>query len=251
MVNRSTLALTVRLVALAGLLAWLAPTALADDKGASKPAGSASTAKDGGHDAKPASKAHDHAHNQASQSHADAGHDDHGKHQIHGADPGHYFGPKTSFLHVSLKLFVWTFFLFGVLYAVMRFMAWGPVIAALEGREHRIAQALRDAQAARDEAARLLGVQDQALAEAQAKSKDILDQARAEATREAEALLAKTRDDVTKKQAEATQQIESAKTQALAELRGSAANLSAQMAGQLANRAFSVDDIRVLATESS
>lgn len=76
--------------------------------------------------------------------------------------------------------FVWTWLIFIGLVLVLRKFAWKPLLAAVEGREQRIADSLKKAEEIQRAAADIAARQEAALAEAQAKAKAVLDEARAQ-----------------------------------------------------------------------
>jgi len=76
--------------------------------------------------------------------------------------------------------FVWTWLIFIGLVIILRMFAWKPLLAAVEGREKRIADSLAKAEEIQRAAADIAARQEAALAEAQAKAKAVLDEARAQ-----------------------------------------------------------------------
>ena len=173
------------------------------------------------------------------------GHDDHG----HGAhhEPTQrgeplskvdLIGKGTAFLHPSPQLILWTLVVFGIVFFVLRSAVWKPVLHSLEHREHAIAESLRQAEIAREEAKKLLEQHDEYMTQAHDKAKQILETARAEASKDSEAILSQARADAAAAQAQAQADIDVAKKEAIAELNSSMAGVSASMANRLTNRSF-------------
>ena len=102
-------------------------------------------------------------------------------------------------LSAKPDLAVWSFITFLVFLAVLRKFAWSPLIGALDQREHKMKQALADAESARIKAEAMLADHAKKLEKVQDEVKEIL----AEARRDAE----HTRQDIVataNKEAEAT-----------------------------------------------
>jgi F-type H+-transporting ATPase subunit b len=87
----------------------------------------------------------------------------------------------------DLGLIVWTIVTFLCLVFILAKTAWGPLIAAIEEREHKMKEDLEGAKAARDEAERIRKELEAEVAGLQAKSREML----AQATKDSEALRAK------------------------------------------------------------
>lgn len=81
-------------------------------------------------------------------------------------------------------LMVWTIITFLLLVVVLKKLAWGPLISAIEEREHRIKSDLDESQKARNDAERIKQDLEGQLAGLSQKSRELL----AQAAKEAEAL---------------------------------------------------------------
>jgi F-type H+-transporting ATPase subunit b len=224
-------------LAVVGWVAPIAPTALGADAPATK----------GAH-AHDAHDAHDHD--------AHAGHDEHGHGhghpdpKVYGKPPAGIFGKGTEFLSISPELLIWTVVVFLVLSFVLRRFAWKPILSSMEDREHRITKSLEAAHAAREETKDLLAQQDVQLAAAHEEIKRMVEQARNESSKESEALIAKAREDAARAREAAQREIEEARVAALAEVRGSASRIAADMAGKTVGKRFSPEQVARSAGEA-
>src|SRR5919108_3299720 len=86
-------------------------------------------------------------------------------------------------LNIEPGLLIWTIITFIVLLAVLRKVAWQPLLTALEQRENTIRNSLEEAQRTRREAEQLLTENQRILAEATRESARIVEQGRVEAER--------------------------------------------------------------------
>jgi F-type H+-transporting ATPase subunit b len=84
-------------------------------------------------------------------------------------------------LNVEPGLIIWTVITFVLLLIVLRKVAWGPILVALEQREHTIRSSLEEAQRARQEAEQLLAQHQQMLTDANREVGRLLEQGREEA----------------------------------------------------------------------
>ncbi len=127
--------------------------------------------------------------------------------------------------------------------------AWGPILAAIEQREKRIEDALAQSEADRKEAERLLADYRGRVANVQGEVAALLEKGQ----KDAEALRAEMR---TRAEAEAAavserarREIESAKLQALVEIRKEAVGLGLAVAGKVVGKSLDDADRRRLAQD--
>jgi F-type H+-transporting ATPase subunit b len=136
-------------------------------------------------------------------------------------------------LSVSVGTVFWASIAFIAVLVILKKMAWGPILQTLEEREQGIANALKQAELAKEEMASLKSGNEQLLKEAREErdrilkdAKEIGDKMRAEAKERAAqdgaALLAN-----------AQREIETQKKAAIQELKNQVASLSIQIAEQL------------------
>ena len=84
-------------------------------------------------------------------------------------------------LPVQWETMIWAWVIFGLLFVILRKLAWKPLLAAVEAREKRIADSLTRAEELQKASAEIARKQEAAMAEAHAKAKAVLDEARVHA----------------------------------------------------------------------
>ncbi len=136
-------------------------------------------------------------------------------------------------LSVSVGTVFWASIAFIAVLVILKKMAWGPILQTLEEREQGIANALKQAELAKDEMASLKSGNEQLLKEAREErdrilkdAKEIGDKMRAEAKERAA-------QDGAAILANAQREIETQKKAAIQELKNQVASLSIQIAEQL------------------
>lgn len=141
----------------------------------------------------------------------------------------------------EVGLFFWSALVFLVLLGLLSQFAWKPIMAGLKEREENIEQALKAAEEAKAEMARLTAQNENLLAEARIKrdelikdaqkqAADLIETARAEASKKAAADLEAAR-----------QLIQTEREKALAEIKNVAAELSLSVAEKLVHRQLAND----------
>jgi F-type H+-transporting ATPase subunit b len=136
-------------------------------------------------------------------------------------------------LSVSVGTVFWASIAFIAVLVILKKMAWGPILQTLEEREQGIANALKQAELAKEEMASLKSGNEQLLKEAREErdrilkdAKEIGDKMRAEAKERAA-------QDGAAILANAQREIETQKKAAIQELKNQVASLSIQIAEQL------------------
>ncbi len=136
-------------------------------------------------------------------------------------------------LSVSVGTVFWASIAFIAVLVILKKMAWGPILLTLEEREQGIANALKQAELAKEEMASLKSGNEQLLKEAREErdrilkdAKEIGDKMRAEAKERAA-------QDGAAILANAQREIETQKKAAIQELKNQVASLSIQIAEQL------------------
>jgi len=152
-------------------------------------------------------------------------------------------------LKIEPGLLIWTIVTFIVLLAILRKVAWGPILSALEQREHAIRSSLDEAQRARQEVQQLLTQHQQLLAEANRESARVLEQAREEAQRLHDTLAAQAREEVQRLREEARRELERERQLAIQDLKSATADLVLAAAGHLLKTAVDRDSHRRLVVE--
>lgn len=144
---------------------------------------------------------------------------------------------------------VWAVINFGILFFLLKKFLFGPVMGMMEKRRQEIAANLRQAEEARQEAARLQAEYRQQLAAAQREAQEIVDravraaeEARTRLVSEAQAEAARLRD-------RAVEAITQEKEKALAELREEVASLAIAAATRIIRRTMTEEDERRLVEE--
>jgi F-type H+-transporting ATPase subunit b len=152
-------------------------------------------------------------------------------------------------LNVEPGLIIWTIITFVLLLIVLRKVAWGPILVALEQREHTIRNSLEEAQRARQEAEQLLVQHQQILTDANREVGRLLEQGREEAEHLRISLTEQAREEARRLTEAAQREIVREKQMAMQELKNTAADLALAAAGRLLNTAMTGEDHRRLVTE--
>lgn len=116
---------------------------------------------------------------------------------------------------------------------ILRKLAWGPILKALNDREESIANSLREAERAREEMASLNSDNERLLQEARAKRDAMLKESKELAEKLVSEAKADARDLAAKEVESARQAIETERKAAIAELKAEVAKLSVDIAERL------------------
>jgi F-type H+-transporting ATPase subunit b len=143
---------------------------------------------------------------------------------------------------VDPDLAIWTFLVFLVLLAVLWKFAWGPIAAALDLREQKIADNIAAAEQCNEEAKKLLADYEAKLAAARDEVRGILDEARRDAEHAGQEIVAKARADAMTEIERGKHEIETATSQALKELAETSANLAVDLAGRIVSAKLNAAD---------
>jgi F-type H+-transporting ATPase subunit b len=152
-------------------------------------------------------------------------------------------------LNIEPGLIIWTVITFVILLIVLRKMAWGPILTALEQREHTIRSALEEVQQARQETEQLLAQRQQMQADANREVARLLEQGREEAERLRVSMTEQAREEAQRLIETARREIVRERQLAMQELKNTAADLALAAAGRLLNTAMTGEDHRRLVTE--
>tara|TARA_B110000116_G_scaffold33440_1_gene25505 strand:- start:95 stop:658 length:564 start_codon:yes stop_codon:yes gene_type:complete len=142
----------------------------------------------------------------------------------------------NSWLMPDPGLFLWTLVTFSIVLIILKTMAWGPLMEALDDREKRINDALSSADKAKEEAEKVSNEYDTMIKKAQAEAQDIVakgkesgnnlrDEIERKANQKADELLEKS-----------NKQIEAAKTKAIDEIKSISVDLAIQAASKVINK---------------
>jgi len=130
-------------------------------------------------------------------------------------------------------LAIWTAVVFLVVLAILWKYAWKPLSAALDRREQGLADQLAQAQAANEQARRLLEEYQQKLAAAEAQVQEIIEAGRKEAERVGRELIADAKAETAREREQALKRIDAAADAALQELADRSAALAIELAGKI------------------
>ncbi len=153
-------------------------------------------------------------------------------------------------LEVHGGLLAWTVLTFLLLLGVLKKVAWGPIIDALEARENEIKDALNAAEKAREEAERVSSDYEESIRKAQAEAQQIISDGKA-AGEKVKADIEATA------QAKADEMLEKAKTQinaeretAINDIKAVAVEISLAAATKVISKNLDSDDNRKLVDEA-
>lgn len=141
----------------------------------------------------------------------------------------------SSFTDVKPGLIIWTWITFIVVAIILRKFAWGPLLAAVEGREKSITNAIESAKRERAEAEKLLSEQKTAIAAARQEAADAVRKTQADMEKFREELMSKARKEADSMKADAQRAISEERAKAIADIKGEAVKLSIAIAEKLLN----------------
>jgi F-type H+-transporting ATPase subunit b len=133
---------------------------------------------------------------------------------------------KSGLIKPIPGLMIWTLLSFLIAFLVLRKYAFGPIQQIIDKRRERIAEALREADNARDEARRLLEEHRNLMHQARSQAEEILTEARRVAESQRERVRKETEEDRQRRLEETKRQIEAETQRALGEIRRAVADLA-------------------------
>jgi F-type H+-transporting ATPase subunit b len=152
-------------------------------------------------------------------------------------------------MDVNPGLMIWTVVTFTLLLVVLRFVAWKPLIGALEAREQRIQEAVEQSERARSEGEELLARHRQQLDAAKSEAHQIIEEGKADAQRIGEQIRQEARAEAEESKGRARKEVELAADQAKKELWEESARLSTLLAERILRRSLNSEDHRQLVDE--
>jgi F-type H+-transporting ATPase subunit b len=155
----------------------------------------------------------------------------------------------ASFTEIRPGLIFWTLVTFGVVLIVLRWKAWGPILALVDEREKQIRAAVDAAKHERAEAERLLSEQKRAIAAARREAAEMMRKAQSEMEGFREELKARASREAAEQKLQASREIEEQMKKAFAEVKAMAANLAVEVAAKLINERLDDGKHRALAEE--
>lgn len=150
---------------------------------------------------------------------------------------------------VSPGLIIWTLITFTLLLLLLRWKAWGPILATIEAREQRIRDSLESASRQQAEAETVMAEHQAAMEAARKDSAELVRAAQADMDKAREAQLEKARQEAANLVATARRQIEEEKKKAIAEVKSVAVDLAIQAAGKLIEAQMDEEGQRKLVEE--
>jgi F-type H+-transporting ATPase subunit b len=170
------------------------------------------------------------------------------KHDEHGHV--HIGGPQTPEdqklaedpTEVSLDLATFTFIVFLLVLAILWKFAWGPISAALEKREHSIAEHIAATQRAHEEAKQMLAAYEAKLTGAAGEVRELIEEARRDAEVTKQQILAEAKAGADAERQRALRDIEAATDSALKSLAERSATLAVELAGKIVQSKLSSDE---------
>ena len=153
-------------------------------------------------------------------------------------------------LEVHGGLLAWTVITFVLLLVVLKKVAWGPILDALDARENEIKDALNAAEKAREEAERVSSDYEDAIRKAQADAQQIISDAKTAGEKvklDLEAIASEKADEIIEK---AKAQIDAERVKVISEIKTVAVEISLSAAAKVIERNLDSDDNRKLVNEA-
>jgi F-type H+-transporting ATPase subunit b len=136
-------------------------------------------------------------------------------------------------LNPDIGLLIWTIISFLLLVALLRIFAWGPLLGAVEEREHRLQNEREAAEGARQAAEKLKAELDQQLALIQARTQEALSQAMQQGAKTRDEIVRAAQDEAKALLEKSRRQLEEEKERLVRELRKDVSELSVRAAERL------------------
>src|SRR2546429_277038 len=132
----------------------------------------------------------------------------------------------NALLKITPGLMIWTLVCFFITFWILKRYAFGPIQQALDERRERIRHSIEDAEAARNEARRLLEEHRALIGKARGQAEEILTEARRVADAQRERVKAEAEADRQRRLEETRRQIEAETHRALEQIRTEVADLT-------------------------
>ena len=153
-------------------------------------------------------------------------------------------------LEVHGGLLAWTVLTFVLLLVVLKKIAWGPILDALEARENEIKDALNAAEKAREEAERVSSDYEDSIRKAQAEAQQIIADAKTAGEKvklDLETIASEKADEIIEK---AKAQIDAERVKVISEIKTVAVEISLSAAAKVIEKNLDSDDNRKLVNEA-
>ena len=153
-------------------------------------------------------------------------------------------------LEVHGGLLAWTVLTFVLLLVVLKKVAWGPILDALDARENEIKDALNAAEKAREEAERVSSDYEDSIRKAKAEAQQIISEAKTAGEKvklDLETIANEKADEIIEK---AKAQIDTERVRVISEIKTVAVEISLSAAAKVIERNLDSDDNRKLVNEA-
>ena len=157
---------------------------------------------------------------------------------------------SNALLKITPGLMIWTLVCFGITFWVLKRYAFGPIQKLIDERRDRIRRSLDEADAARNEARRLLEEHRALIGQARGQAEEILQEARRVAEAQRERVKDETEADRQRRLEETRRQIEAETHRALGQIRAEVAELTLVAAAKVTGKALDDADHRRLIDEA-
>lgn len=176
----------------------------------------------------------------------------------HGADAehgkgggGHHEQPgPISAKQNDVDLAIWSLITFVVFVAVLKKLAWGPLIEGLDKRESKVLQDIADAESSRIKAEKMLAAHAEKLDKVHEEIRELLAEARRDAEQTRSEIMATAQREAEASRQRAVQEIERARDEALSQLFSHMARCVEEATEQVVGRSLTSADHERLITEA-
>jgi F-type H+-transporting ATPase subunit b len=141
--------------------------------------------------------------------------------------------PSGSLLDINPGLIIWTAITFVALIFILKKIAWKPILEALDQREGAIRESLEKADRAKEEAQKILELNQANLNKAEEESRKIIEQSRSFAEKLKEQMLNDTKQQSKKILEDAASEIERKKDEAFNDLKNQVAEIAINAAEKI------------------
>lgn len=154
--------------------------------------------------------------------------------------------PPQGLMSIQINLMFWTIVIFGILYWILKKLAFPAILQQVEKREKSLADAIEGAKRDRDEAARLLADQRAQIDAARGDAQKLIAEARAVSEKSRADMLEKTRQEQQELLERARRDIGTERDKAIAQLRREAVDLAIAGASKVVEQNLDSDKNRKL-----
>lgn len=149
---------------------------------------------------------------------------------------------EFNILEINPGLMFWTIVTFVILFLILKKIAWGPILEALEKREKTIRDSLDEASRTREEAQKLFEDYNQKLEKAGAEAQKVLEEGRAMGENMKNDIVAKAREEAEAIVTRGKNEIDLETEKAISEIRKQAVDLSLNAASKIVKKTLTGED---------